>query len=266
MMLFAIPLAPIAAMLVQLAVSRGASSRRTPAGARLAGAPMARQGAREDRGRVPRSSAAATPATAPPVHRQSVDGQASRAALLHASPTEERIARLRRHAARLMPARAAAAPVTSRRVCAAVLSLIAVLVAPALCAAARYGLPRRLTWTELRSSSKTGRPPSSSRSAGPSRTDRTWPWQAQRARQGARRADAARSATLSVAPVIALCPRGELTRHRAHALSGRSPSPTTPSSASRVGGAELPAPRLRDVVFLGDHGSTQAGQTAVAGA
>jgi len=94
MILFAI-LAPIAAMLVQFAVSRSREFQADASGARLAGRTygLARLSRRS---KSPRASSRCRRLPPPRTCSSSIpDGAELRAPLLHASPTEERIARLR---------------------------------------------------------------------------------------------------------------------------------------------------------------------------
>ena len=157
---------------------------------------------------------------------------------------------------------------TSRRVCAAVLSLIAVLVTPALAQPPDTVFLEELTWTELRAVIRTGMTTIIVPIGG---TEQNGPHMALGKHNARVKALAERIAralgNALVAPVIAYVPEGEL-----HPATGHMRFPgtiTVPDDAfQRVLESAARSFRLhgfRDVVFLGDHGSTQAGQTAVAG-
>ena len=98
MMLLAI-VAPIAAMLVQIAVSRSREFQADATGARLAGALGAGQGAREAGDGRADGAHERQPGHRAPVHRQPAERREPPAAVLHASPDRGAYRAAARHAA-----------------------------------------------------------------------------------------------------------------------------------------------------------------------
>src|SRR5439155_10115946 len=240
----------------RLALARvpGGRQRRAAGGAHL----RPRQGPREDRVRLARRAAAGESRHRAPVHRQSPERGELRAALFHASADRGADRTTPRDAARLTAFRTA---------CAAVLCFIAALVPPAFAEPPVTVFLEELTWPELRGLVQAGKTTIIVPIGG---TEQNGPHMALGKHNARVRALSERIAralgNALVAPVIAYVPEGGLNPAAGHM---RFPGTiTVPDDAfQRVLDSAARSFKLhgfRDVVFLGDHGSTQASQKAVA--